>query len=134
MSDYVREKVVRLPVDVDKIRELYKVEDLWDLDEVPGLEDWFDFGSKEGKFHASSTGEDYIDYILEFSYGCGSGEWGRNRELTEKEKDKYEELFKIVVPWVERDKLKLVEYSWYNSCEAPDYYGFSDMDEFYEEI
>ena len=133
MSDYVREKVVRLPVDAERLTQFYKVDSLGDLEDVPELKELFDWKRNFDKFQASSTGEDYIDYVLDYSYGVEYGEWGRNRELTETEKDKYEEWFKNVVPWVERDKLRLVEYCWYDACEAPDYYDAND-DEFDKEI
>jgi hypothetical protein len=41
--------------------------------------------------------------------------------------------FKAIFPEANIDALRVVEYCWYNCCEAPDYYDITE-DEFYKEI
>jgi hypothetical protein len=37
------------------------------------------------------------------------------------------------MPDAEFSAIRLVEFCWYNCCEAPDYYDY-DEDDFYEEL
>lgn len=130
MSTYVREKVLRIPVQKlnwDFLDELDDTE--YDLAErFPGL---FEYGTKK-MFSVAPTEEFYIDYVLETEYDA-DGEFGKVRSLYESEKNKYADKFKQLSPDVNMDDVKLVEFCWYNATEAPDYYD-ETKDDFYEEV
>ena len=75
----------------------------------------------------------FIDYILEYEYGSDCGDFGKVRELTDSEKLKYMRVFQHLNPSIDMDRVKLVEFCWYNCSEAPDYYDPVD-DDFYLEV
>ena len=141
MSDYKREKVLRIPrefLDMStieaKLAEKYGED--WEDDVSFYLEQEFKelFAySTPKKFQLSPTCEDFIDYVLESEYGADAGDWGKVRELYESEKEKYRPVFQQIDPNVNMDKVRLVEFCWYNCCEAPDYYDNTN-DTFYEEV
>ena len=130
MSDYVKEKVLRVPL--ERITVLNPEEFENSLTEVQkGL---FDYGTV-GKFQFAPTEKHYIDYVLFRSYGEECGDFGRHRALTEKEANKYYSIFKQIAPHINMSDVRLVEFCWYNCCEAPDYYdGLNDDDDFYREV
>lgn len=119
MSTYVKEKVLRYPVDGDPYRfeEEYKTA--------------FSYG-KVGKFQVAPTESAFIDYVLEYD-GDSDGEYGKTRSLSEKEQAKYQAMWSEIIPGVDMSKVRLVEFCWYNATEAPDYYAEVD-DPFYAEI
>ena len=114
MSDYCIEKVLRYPIN----------ESPWDIeDKCPSL-----FNKELPSFQVAPTESDFIDYVLESDYGHDSGDWGRNRALSENEKAKYLPIFQQILPNINMDEVRLVEYCWYNCTEAPDYYDEEDND------
>ena len=115
MSDYCREKVVRMKV----TREQLGIDSIWDMeDKYKEL-----FGNGDiGKFEIAPTEEEFIDYLIDYCYGEECGDWGRVRKLTEKESAKYIEIFKQIYPDVKADDLRYVDFCWYNCSEAPDYF------------
>ena len=123
MSDYCREKVLRYPVE----------ESPWDIEEkFPNL---FTAHKKLPSFDTAPTDGNFIDYKLEHTYGVDCGDWGRNRELYQEEKDKYRPIFEQIFPNIDMNKVRLVEYCWYNCCEAPDYYDdVNEKDGFYKPV
>lgn len=130
MSTYVREKVLRIPADKIKLPIPADCDD-WNEymeDEYPEI---FGYAEKD-KFQFSPTTETYIDYVLEREYDA-DGEYGRTRALSEREKAKYLSVFQKLDPDVNMDYVRLVEFCWYNCCEAPDYYD-ETKDAFYEEV
>ena len=139
MSTYVREKVLRIPMErlnMSHINNILaqKYEDYGD-DYSFYLEtefaDIFDY-AKVGKFQIAPTTESYIDYILEYER-YANGTYGRTRALTENEKEKYISTFQQIDPNVNMDYVRLVEFCWYNGTEAPDYYDDIN-DPFYDEV
>lgn len=129
MSDYVRHKALRLPMTKEEIRAL-GVYSLYDLeDKFPELFDW----KKLPRFEPAPTEKIFLDYLIEYDYGYYAGDFGKTRALTENEKEKYKPIFKQVVPNVDINKVRLVDFCWYNCSEAPDYYDETD-DDFYEEV
>ena len=134
MSDYRREKVLRIPIkDMGINPEDY--DDIgYDLCEKYG--DMFYWGgSKIGKFEVAPTEEWFLDFVLEDNYGDECGDWGRVRELTLDEKIKYYPVFKKLYPDVDMNKVHLVEFCWYNCSEAPSYYSMDkNKDPFYKEL
>jgi hypothetical protein len=141
MSTYVREKVLRIPrykLDfahiVRKLEEKFPGEDVMDdlgyyiEDTLPDL---FDYGTI-GKFQLSPTYEPFIDYVLDYEYDA-DGEYGKTRALTENEKEKYLPVFRKIDPEINMDFVRLVEFCWYNGCEAPDYYDEA-KDDFFDEV
>lgn len=144
MSTYVRNKVLRIPesaLNLDWLVERILItnpevslEDIND-DMSYYLESTFPelFGyASPGMFMRSPTEEAFIDYVLEHEYDV-FGEYGKVRDLSEREKTKYLEIFKQLDPNIDMNKVRLVEYCWYNGTEAPSYYEFED-DGFYKEV
>jgi hypothetical protein len=141
VSTYVREKVLRIPRHklnfahiVRKLEEKFPNEDV--MDDLgfyieSALPDLFDYG-QIGKFQLSPTDEPFIDYVLDYEYDA-DGEFGKTRALTENEKKKYLPVFEKIDPEINMDFVRLVEFCWYNGCEAPDYYDHTN-DPFYEEV
>ena len=97
MSDYVREKVLRVPMEhinknyiEDVIAQKYPNEDheddfSWYLESA--MPDVFDYATV-GKFQIAPTERPFLDYVLDYEYGA-EGDFGRTRALTENEKAKY---------------------------------------------
>ena len=141
MSTYVREKVLRIPRYklnfahiARKLEEKFPGENIMDDLEFyleSALPDLFDYGC-ENKFQMSPTCEPYIDYVLEYEWDC-EGEYGKVRDLYDSEKEKFEPIFQKIDPDINMDYVRLVEFCWYNGCEAPDYYDIT-KDAFYKEL
>ena len=133
MSSYVREKVLRVPVDcinLDYIKSKVNTDDLCDEEDLYELVD--SYLSILDKFEISPTYEFFIDYVLEYDYE-GSGDYGKIRSLYESEKEKYLPVFKQLDPEIDMNNVRLVEFCWYNGTEAPSYYNDLD-DSFYKEV
>ena len=131
MSTYVREKVLRIPL--EKLNLTFtedEMDDLsWSIEKR--FPDIFSY-AKEGKFQTAPTESLFIDFVLD--YECDAdGEYGKTRSLTENEKRKYISMFQKIDPEVNMDFVRLVEFCYYNGCEAPDYYDHMN-DPFYDEV
>ena len=138
MSDYVRIKALRIPLDKINMELIYaklRQEDKDFMDDLsfylekffPDLFSW----RGTGKFTNSPTVTPYIDYVLDYEYGA-DGEYGRTRALYDSEKNKYRPVFQKIDPNVDMNFVCLVEFCWYNGSEAPDYYDDTN-DPFYDE-
>lgn len=125
MSDYCHSRVVRLKATEEQLG----VKSIWDMeDKYPEL-----FGNSDvNKFEIAPTEEPFVDYVLYYTYGEESDDWGRTRTLSDKELDKYLPIFRQIYPEVKSENLRYVDYCFYNCSEAPDY--FDDGDDFYDEI
>mgnify|MGYP003297807199 CR=1 FL=1 len=141
MSTYVREKVLRIPVDKINFEDL--VNELQKKHPDENVRDDFNyylefdfpelFGYGEIKhFQTSPTTKPFIDYVLEYEWDC-DGEYGKVRELYDSEKEKFRPVFQKIDPDINMDDVRLVEYCWYNGSEAPDYYDLT-KDPFYKEL
>jgi hypothetical protein len=141
MSTYVREKVLRIPMDkVDfsfmstAVKEKFPNEEIdYDFDfylerTFPEL---FEYAAV-GKFQMSPTYTPYLDYVLEYEWDA-DGEYGKTRALTDREKAKYLPVFQKVDPNINMDWVRLVEFCWYDCSEADDYYDHMN-DPFYNEV
>ena len=42
--------------------------------------------------------------------------------ITKNEKEKYRPIWEQILPGIDMNKVRLVEFCWYNCSEAPDYY------------
>ena len=132
MSDFVHTKAIMYPITKDTLGKM-NLEDPYDLEEkFPKTE----FGKFciEGMV-AYKSGYDYSRYVsleLYSTYGVEDSDFGRSRFLTEKEQEKYVPLFNQIIPDLDPNKLKYVEFCYYNCCECQDYYV--ENDEFYEEV
>lgn len=148
MSDYQTKKQVIYPVDKhdpDLMNKWlpnyngYGKPDIFNLDSVPELKDLFRSYPRKQGFEAEGFDDGdkmnyYIAYTLDQHYDNYS-EYGKSRELSDSEKVKYKELFEKIIPVVDPDKFRLVEYCWYDCCEASDYYNMTkEKDPFYEEV
>lgn len=148
MSTYVREKVLRLPLEGLQLEDFKKmitetleplgvsaedVDDdfLWAMEKA--FPDICGYGDK-GKFQWSPTyPRQFIDFVLDYKHDC-DGEYGKVRELYPSEKVKYLPVFQKLLPGLDSlDNVRLVEFCWYNGSEAPDYYDLKD-DPFYKEV
>lgn len=139
MSTYVKEKVLRIPmkyVNMDYIKNIiaqehedYEDDFSWYLETT--FPDIFEYGTA-GKFQTAPTEEAYIDYVLEYDWDA-NGEYGKVRTLTDNEKAKYLPIFQKIDVNINMDYVHLVEFCWYNSTEAPNYYDDVN-DPFYNEI
>lgn len=84
-------------------------------------EDVFDtYRRKLHTFTFAPTEREFVDYILEYD-GDSAGEYGKVRELYSIESEKYLDTFRQLGT-IDMDKVRLVEFCWYNATEAPDYY------------
>lgn len=130
MSDYVHRKVVRLPFP-EELLERYKVKDAWDCEVYLSekLGDLWHISNQNG-FEIDATDErTYIDWVYYDTYGESPGEFGTARLLTEKELGIAKPYFdKLDVKYKDED-LRIVEYCYYNCCEAPDYYDIVEEDD-----
>lgn len=131
MSTYVREKVLRIPL--EKLNLSFtddEMDDLgWAIEER--FPDIFDY-AEVGKFQLAPTEERFVDFVLDYEYDA-CGEYGKTRALTEREKEKYLPMFQKIDPDVNMDFVRLVEFCWYNGCEAEGYYDAVN-DDFYDEV
>ncbi len=148
MSTYVREKVLRLPIEGFQLEDFKKtitekleplgitaedVDDdfLWAMEKA--FPDICGYGDV-GKFQWSPTyPRKFIDFVLDYEYDC-DGEYGKVRELYPSEKAKYLPIFQKILPGLDSlDDVRLVEFCYYNGGEAPAYYDLKD-DPFYKEV
>lgn len=143
MSDYVRYKVLRKPLTSSAVNELVKrvateleqsedyVKDdlIWCAERA--FPELFSYGEC-GKFMFAPTYNTFLDYVIDYEYGA-NGEYGKVRDLYEGEKAKYLSVFQEVLPNTNMDDVRLIEYCYYNGCEAPDYYKLED-DPFFRPI
>jgi hypothetical protein len=148
---------LKLPEEIAKLKfrnEKYDCDDdlaeYLDRPEFSELTGW----KKPGKFMKNYGGdlfrdengelqskhEDYIDIILEDDWDVGCDELIRARWLTENELNKYVPMFKdffsranLPVPEISKDTLRVVEYVYYNGCDAPCCFDVT-VDKFYQEV
>lgn len=136
MSTYVREKVLRVPmecIDMHYIKNIIaqKYEDDFALYLEKEFPDIFDYATI-GMFQIAPTEEPFFDYVLDYEYNA-DGEYGKTRALTDNEKRKYLPVFQKIDPSIDMNYVRLVEFCWYNGTEAPSYYNHIN-DPFYDEV
>ena len=134
MSCYCKMKVLRIPYEPPewRWRNFDPQEDSCEYVEKHFSEDVFDpYGRKLHTFRFAPTEREFVDYLLEYD-GDSDGEYGKVRELYDSEKDKYRNIFQQLGP-IDMDKVRLVEFCWYNATEAPDYYDI-ESDPFYDPV
>lgn len=138
MSCYVREKVLRIPFDKLHKDWFANTFDLTDPDWKDQLmnHNLFSFWYKDGDyFQISPTETFFIDYVIERDGDAYDGDWGKFRNLTAREQEKYHLTFQQIDPHIDMNDVHLVEYCWYNGTEAPDYYDDTTChDDFYDEV
>lgn len=130
MSDYVRNKALRVPLSKYGYEEdPYKIES--ENQEAFNKR----YGVDEKYFEVVGTNEEkyYLDYVLEYNYGEDSGEFRKSRALYPREKEKYLGTFQQLIPNINMDDVRLVEYCYYNCCEPDDCYD-ETSDPFYKEV
>lgn len=89
------------------------------------------YGRKLYTFTFAPTERRFVDYLLEYD-GDSDGEYGKVRELYPIESEKYLDTFRQLGK-IDMDKVRLVEFCWYNATEAPDYYDI-ESDPFYDPV
>lgn len=133
MSDYVRAKVIRYPLD-DFYKKM-KFDDMFELEEFfKGIDETFgSYSSHLNTFTVKCTWNGelhyYLDYFLNYEYGSDMGDYGISYELTEGQKEKWKDRFGKYLKDIDKDKFRLVEYCYYNGCDCPDYYEVTPKEE-----
>ena len=126
MSDYVHNKVIRMRIDENVLKEKFGVVDKYDLEFIKEFKDLFSWnkpdGSKKAYMEIAPTEEDFLDYVIYTTYGDESSDFGLVRYLTDEEALKYLPFFKRINENVTKEDLRFVDFCWYNCCEAPDYF------------
>lgn len=123
MSDYVKIKAIRLPIPQEILDKCDDLEEYFEQQ----LGDLFDTCYEVNKFTIEcTTGNNYIDYILDYKYGEDCGEYGFAFNLNDNDKVKYVPLFKNIRFKFHISDLRKVVYCYYNGCEPPDYYDVSE--------
>lgn len=116
MSDYVHTKTIMYPIDESVIDDI-------DTFIYNRKDQYKNFGvevtdSGELKF--------YISVELYHTYGERSGDFGFSRQITADERAEYEKLFEEILNFADikydPEKLRYVEFCYYNCAEPPDYY------------
>lgn len=148
MSDYERNKAVRYKPTENFIKQfgIDRMDDLWELEnKLPEVFSWNTrrTAREERKpYFAINSGYDdmtheshyYIDCVLYNSEGAG--DWGKVRKLYPTELVKYTKIFKDTLgiePDCSEGGMKLVDYCYYNGCDAPDYFD-ETSDPFFAEV
>ena len=122
MSDYVRAKVIRYPLD-DFYKKM-KFDDEYELEEfLKNIDKNFEnYTFAVNYTYGNNTSHIYLDYTLNYEYGSEMGDYGISYELTEEQKEKWKDKFGKYLKDIDKDKFRLVEYCYYNGCDCPDYY------------
>ena len=134
MSCYCKMKVLRIPYEPKAWGwgDIAFGDDSWEYVESHFSEDVFDLdGRKLHTFTFAPTERGFVDYLLEYD-GDSDGEYGKVRELYSIESEKYLDTFRQLGT-IDMDKVRLVEFCWYNATEAPDYYDI-ESDPFYDPV
>ena len=135
MSDYVRKKAVRYKL--DNAEQYFKDKDYQDTDDIAEYfnkgKEVIKYGNKKNNFnigsglnHKTDKYEYFIDFILDYEYGA-SGDFENVRKLTEKEYNKYKEIFKEVIPNIRPEELRLVHYCYYNGVDEPSVWELEEI-------
>ena len=137
MSDYVRVKAVRYKL--DNPEQYFKDKDYKDTDDIAeyfnkdkevintnydNQKNNLNIGS--GLNYETDEYEYFIDFILDYEYGA-SGDFENVRELTEKEYNKYKEIFEKVIPNIKPGELRLVHYCYYNGVDEPSVWNLEEI-------
>lgn len=137
MSDYVRVKAVRYKL--DNPEQYFKDKDYKDTDDIAeyfnkdkevintnddNQKNNLNIGS--GLNYETDEYEYFIDFILDYEYGA-SGDFENVRELTEKEYNKYKEIFEKVIPNIKPGELRLVHYCYYNGADEPSVWNLEEI-------
>lgn len=139
MSDYVRVKAVRYKIPKEIIEKVKsRKEDFW-VDDIAehfnkekevintkynNQKNNLNIGS--GLNYETDKYEYFIDFILDYEYGA-SGDFENVRELTEKEYNKYKEIFEKVIPNIKLGELRLVHYCYYNGVDEPSVWNLEEI-------
>lgn len=137
MSDYVRVKAVRYKL--NNPEQYFKDKDYKDTDDIAeyfnkdkevintnydNQKNNLNIGS--GLNYETDEYEYFIDFILDYEYGA-SGDFENVRELTEKEYNKYKEIFEKVIPNIKPGELRLVHYCYYNGVDEPSVWNLEEI-------
>ena len=150
MSYYVTNKQILYPVEKQdsylmtkyfKDDDHFSFRDIYDLEFVPELQPlWYNSQKTDNPGFQTECFVDrkyncnyYLAYTLDSKFK-GRDDWKRVRELYDSEKVRYKKIFEQILP-IDENKLKLVEYCYYNGCDADDpYVDNSELDSFYKEV
>ena len=131
MSWYVRYKVLRVPINDCGLNYLLEEDDPeYTLRcKFPAAIAYHDIG----KFTLTYTDSGwFLDYVLDYEHDC-DGEYGKVRDLEDSEKEMYQQVFQVICPDIDMDKVRLVEYCYYNCSEPEGWYDIT-TDPFYKKL
>jgi len=134
MSTYVRYKEIMYPITEEDVKKVgyNNLEDYWDDFSWDFKEnDNFEVQCPVAEVNGKYVSNYYLCYVLKYVYDA-DGEFGRSRSLTPTEQEKYKEIFSKKLKDVDPSKFRLVDFCYYNGCDAPDYY--LEEDEFNKEV
>ncbi|MBO4687037.1 MAG: hypothetical protein J5636_00855 [Clostridiales bacterium] len=95
------------------------VDDPWKFSEEN--KDKFASPEEDLGFQVALTTRPFIDYVLKCEV-TDKDSYGQTRALTQSEKEEYGPVFRALFPKIDMDMVRYVEFVWYDSTEAPDYY------------
>lgn len=131
MSDYVRIKAVRYKMPQNAVEYDENYIDIDAMCEKYGIN--YHRKSEINKFvidcgfDFENDKEDcFLDFLLDYEYGA-SGDFESVRLLTDKEFEKYANLFATYFEEIGRDELRLVHYSYYNGVDEPSVYEIEEI-------
>lgn len=129
MSDYVRAKVIRYPLD-DFYKKM-KFDDEYELEEyLKNIDESFEgYTFAISYTYGNNVSHIYLDYTLNYEYGSDMENYGMAYELTKGQKEKWKDKFGKYLKDIDKDKFRLVEYCYYNGCDCPDYYEITPREE-----
>lgn len=112
MSDYSHNKGIIYPLPKMTEEERDKLEF--------SLKAPFSYEAFEGR---NNNINHYLFFSLYHTYGQRSDNFGSSRKCTAKEIAQYAPMFaEVLGKEIDTDKLKYIEFCWYNCCECQDYY------------
>lgn len=124
MSEYVKMKVIRLPLTNDILKSFH-VENKCKLGEqlskIEIWEDWDRHKKKEPYFNFAPTTSDYIDLVIDYQF-AEPQEFAYSWQLNEQDIKKYKPYFDMLGFQYDVSNLRKVAYCWYDGVEAPDCY------------
>lgn len=114
MSARIRKSVLRIPC------ERVGIKDPWAFAEEH--EDLFRWDGPCPRFQVAPTKRGFFDLVLRERVAPDCESYGRTRGLTGAEHRKYSPYFVALFPDCPMERVRLVDFCWYDGAEAPDYY------------
>jgi len=134
MSDYAHKKSVMYPI-WDQRYDIIDEKLDSKFIEISSFHDTNNIGFEIEVLDDGERINYYLSYVLFYTYGEDSGDFGTSRSLTKDEENYWAERFSVIwkdvfeVDLPNPNLLRFVDYCYYNACESDDYYTKSDIEE-----